>query len=457
VDNRRRLFVASCAALVANAMAFALRIDIMGDLETVFGLSKMEVGEAVAWGAIGGVLVQFVGGALLDFVGISNMLWLAVASHLAGLSLFIFAQDFWTLAAGGLFLAIAGNLIEASINPLAASMYPQKKTHVLNVLHAWWPGGIIIGGLLAYGLTKVFASYEILGGLANSYDWQIKIALAYAPVALYAALIFGQKFPKTERVNAGVSAGTMFREGLRPMFLLLVFAMLLTASVELGPNNWVGVFINDIVGIRGVLMLVYTSGLMFVLRHFAGPLAKRISSMGILIASSVLSGLGLLWLSYATDGTTVFLAATVFGVGVTYFWPTMLGVTAERFPKGGAFLLGILGAAAGLFLSYVTTPGMGWLHDHYTLGNLPSAVAKEVVVGGRVDQERVDALPDVEKATVKDARRVAASTTFRYVAGMAAILIVVFGGIILRDRATAGRRTAAPPGALGGGGSGGGG
>ena len=452
MDNRRRLFVASCASLVANAMAFSICTDIMGDYERYFRLTKAQVGGAVAWGGLAGVAVQFVGGALLDFVGIGRALWLAFAFHVLGLTTIIFAQGFWTLAIGWLFLIVATNLIEASVNPLAATMYPQRKTHVMNVLHAWWPGGIILGGLLAYGLTKLLGMAGASPWL-REHSWQIKMAFPFVPVALYGALILGQKFPKTERVQAGVSSGAMYREALRPMFLFLVLCMFLTASIELGPNRWVGVFIQDLVGIRGVLLLVYTAGLMFVLRLFSGPVAKRIPSMGILIVSSVLSGLGLLWLSYAGDKITLFLAATVFGVGVTYFWPTMLGVTAERFPKGGAFLLGILGAAAGLFLSYVTIPGMGYLHDEYTRKNLPPSVAALVVVDGRVDQQKVDALPEGRQAPVKQARQAAAAITFRYVAAMAGALVVLFAVLALWVRATdRGKGSALSPAAGGPGG-----
>ena len=439
MDNRRRLFVASCVALVANAMAFSIRTDIMGDYARSFQLTMAQVGAAVSLGAIVGIAIQFLGGALLDVVGIGTALWLACAAHVLGLGTILLAQGFWGLAAGWLFLGAASNLIEASINPLAATMYPEKKTHILNVLHAWWPGGLIIGGLAAYGFSEILKLTNAPKGLVDI-SWQLKTALVFLPVALYALLILGQKFPKTERVQAGVSTGAMFKEAIRPMFLVLVFCMFLTASVELGPNLWVGVFIEHMIGIRGVLLLVYTSGLMFVLRFFAGPLAKWISPNGILLGSSVLSGLGLLWLSYSDTGLSVFLAATVFGVGVTYFWPTMLGVTSERFPKGGAFLMGIIGAAGGLFLSYVTNPGMGMLHDHYTLQNLPPAVAAQVVVNGRVSEDREAALPASERASVADARRIAARTTFRFVAALCAVLLVVFGAMTLRDRAKGGYR-----------------
>ncbi len=444
MGNRLRLFIASCAALVSTAMAFSIRTDIMGDFEQVFHLTKKETGQAVSWGAIGGTIVLFAGGALLDFVGVSKVFWLAFAAHVAGFTTVIFAQGFWSLAVGWLFLAVAAGLVQAAINPLAATLYPEKKTQVFSMLHAWWPGGLVMGGVLAFALRWLFDRPGAPAAL-QEHSWQIKLACAYVPVVLYAVLILGQRFPKTQRVQAGVSTGAMFREALRPMFLVLLFCMLLTASVELGPHLWVGVFIKDIVGIPGVLVLAYTSGLMFLLRIFAAPLAKRIPSIVILIGSSVLSGLGLLWLSCSTGPVTLFLAATVFGVGVCYFWPTMLGSTAERFPKGGAFLLAVVGAAAGLFLAYVTNPRMGRLHDHYTLKGLPPAVAQKVVVKGRVEEARVAGLTDKEKESVEQAKRTAASTTFRYVAVMAAVLVVLFGGILVHDRLARRRKPGPEP------------
>lgn len=430
--NRRRLFVASCMSLITNAVAFSVCTDIMGDFERVFRLSKAEVGAAVSWGAIGGCLVQFVGGAILDYVGIGRMFWLAFAAHMTGLSLVIGAQGFWSLTAGWFVLSIAGNVVEATINPLAATMYPEKKISIMNVLHAWWPGGLIMGGLLAFAFSHVLDAVGASES-AKSSSWQVKMGLAYVPTLIYAVLIFGQKFPQTERAQAGVPASQMVREAFRPLFLVLVFCMFLTASTELAPNRWIGVFIQDIVGIRGILFLVYTSGLMFVLRLFAGKVTHTLSPMGILIASSVISALGLLALSFTSSMAGVFIAATVFGIGVTYYWPTMLGVTAERFPKGGAFLLGIIGASGGLFISYVTIPGMGMLHDHYTLNALPAEVRAEVVdtEKGLIDDKKVEAGGDRVKAAVSDARSNAAKTTFRWVAVLPAALILIFGLIAM--------------------------
>ncbi|HUT31918.1 MAG TPA: MFS transporter [Planctomycetota bacterium] len=377
MDNRRRLFLACCLALIANAMWFAVSVDILGDFVRHFRFTREQVGQAVSWGGMVGVAAMFIIGGLLDFIGVGVALWLAVAAHLVGVTLVIFAQGFWSLAIACTCLALATSTVEAATNPFIATVYPDRKTHMLNVFHAWWPGGIVIGGLLAWGFSAVLnatgASQRLL-----DISWQIKMAFVYVPVIAYALLILGQKFPKTERVQAGVPTSVMFKEALRPMFLILVFCMLLTASIELGPNRWLGMFIEDLMGIRGVLVLIYLSWLMFVLRFFAGPVARVLTPTGIMAISSVVAGVGLLLLSGVRGWGSLLVASTVFGLGCTYMWPTMLGIVSERFPKGGTLLLAILGGAAGLFLSLVTGPKMGAIHDHYAEAAVREALAPAV-------------------------------------------------------------------------------
>jgi len=377
VDNRRRLFAACCLALITNAMAFSIGVDILGDFVRHFRFTREQVGQATSWGGIFGVLAMFFVGGLLDFIGVRIAMWLAFATHLVGVTLVIFAGGFWSLALAFTSLALASNLVEAATNPLVATAYPDRKTHMLNVFHAWWPGGIVIGGLMAWGFSAIL---NVAGASQRLLDisWQIKMAFVYLPMAAYALLILGQKFPKTERVQAGVSTSAMFKEALRPLFLIIVFCMLLTASIELGPNKWLGMFIEDLMGIRGVLVLVYLSWLMFVLRFFAGPVAKKLTPTGLMAVSSLVAGAGLLLLAGVSDWGSLFIASTVFGLGCTYMWPTMLGIVSERFPKGGTLLLAILGGAAGLFLSLVTGPKMGALHDHYAGKTLRAGLSEAI-------------------------------------------------------------------------------
>ena len=171
--------------------------------------------------------------------------------------------------------------------------------------------------------------------------WRASLFLIFIPAAVYGVMLIGSVFPPTERVASGVSNTEMLKEALRPMFLFWAFCMLLTAATELGPQKWQESVMTNTAKVSGTLLLVYTSGMMFVLRHFAGPIAHKLSPVGMLTCSAALSCVGLYLLSYADSGLTAFGFATIYGLGIAYFWPTMLGVTAERFPKGGALLLAL--------------------------------------------------------------------------------------------------------------------
>ena len=166
-------------------------------------------------------------------------------------------------------------MVETVINPLCASLYPDEKTARLNTLHAWWPGGLIAGGLLGYALSQTGTS------------WEMKLALILIPAAAVVILCLGVKFPPTERAASGVSFGRMFRELLNPMFLVLFCSMFLTAASELAPGQWVDRALTRTVHMRGILLLVYVSGIMFAARHFAGPMVHKLSAIGLLWCSLV--------------------------------------------------------------------------------------------------------------------------------------------------------------------------
>jgi MFS family permease len=247
------------------------------------------------------------------------------------------------------------------INPLCSTLFPREKTRRMNVLHAWWPGGLIIGGLIAVALSEIMS----LGAAGTSsasatLGWKIKLATILFSAAAYLIMIIGQEFPLTERVAAGVSDREMFREALRPMFLLFWFLMWMTAATEIGPDQWVGSLITNLTGMQGILILVYTAGIMFVLRFFGGRFTHRFSPMGLMTLCSMLTACGLYSLSTATTPFEAFGAATLFGVGVAFFWPVMLGVTAELFPRGGALLLAIMGGTGQLAAAFILPIMGGW-------------------------------------------------------------------------------------------------
>jgi MFS family permease len=375
--NPRRLFLASCLALIATSVAFSVRGDILDALAADLHITKQQTGILLGPAFWGNTLAVIIGGALVDFLGMRRLLFTAFAGYIFAVGAILFAPKpsapvapfysdpgFLLVYSGMLALGICQGLVEGVINPLCTALFPHEKSRRMNILHAWWPGGLIIGGLVAYGLTRVMGldAPDLLPAAAT-WGWQVKLLTVLIPAAAFALLIRGQQFPKTERVSAGVSNSDMFRETLRPMFVLLFFCMWLTAATEIGPDQWVGSLMTRLAGMHGILILVYTAGIMFILRTFCASFALRLTPPGLLTVASILSAAGLWAMSNVRSPAEAFAAATVFGVGKTFFWPVMLGMTAERFPKGGALLLAIIGGVGNLSIAFIL-PIMGAWYDH---------------------------------------------------------------------------------------------
>ena len=370
--NASRLFNASCLALIVTAMSFAIRGAAMGSWTEEFGLTNEQVGWINGTAFWGFTLAMVFGGPLCDAIGMRRIVGLAFVGHLAGILLTIFAWDYWSLFGGTLLFGIANGSVEAACNPLIAALYPDNKTTKLNQFHVWFPGGIVIGGLVGYLMGKL--------GLG----WQAQFATMLLPLAAYAVLFVGQSMPKTERVEMGVSTGDMFAACLHPVFLLLVVCMLLTAATELGPNQWIPNILEN-AGVSGLLVLVWITGLMAVGRQFAGPFVHRLQPLGMLLGSAILSAAGLFLMSQ-TSGPMLFASATVFAFGVCFFWPTMLGYTNERFPKTGALGLAIMGGAGMLSASYVL-PVIGRWYDDGIAARIPEGVTAEALQGAEAGSE----------------------------------------------------------------------
>ena len=422
--DKRKLFLICVLSCTTNSISFSLRTSIASDIQTTLFdpidpiHSASMLGSALGIAFLGFAFTVAFGSSLLDFLGMRRILTLCSLSFIVGTLLTIFADNiahgpgvYNVVWLGMLLSGVGWGCSEAVINPLTTTLYPNDKTHRLNVLHAWWPAGIIIGGLV--GLA--------IGALDMS--WRVKFAVVLLPSIAVLFLLMGSKFPKTERVAAGIPAREMFKEALRPSFLIWFFAMFLTAAAELAPGQWVDMALTRTVHIKGIWLLIYVSGLMFVMRHFAGTMVHKLSSVGLLWCSCLLASLGLFALSVANSPVMGFLAATVWGVGVCYMWPTMLAAASERFPRGGAFLMGLIGFAGCLSI-YFVLPEMGGIFDAAKIKAAGGEEAFKLLTG--------DALNDV---------LVQASTaSFRIVAILPALLLFVFGAVWLSDRAKGGFR-----------------
>jgi fucose permease len=414
-----RLFAASCIALVVTAMSFAIRGDAVGAWQAEFGLDATGVGwinGAAFWGF---TLAMVLGGPLCDALGLRRIVALAFFGHVSGILLMIFAWNYGSLYAGTLIFGVANGSVEAACNPLIATLYPHNKTTKLNHFHVWFPGGIVIGGLLAYAFGR--------DGLG--WGWRAGFGAMLLPALVYGLLFWRQTFPQTERVQQGVTTRAMFGACLNPLFLLMVVCMLFTATTELGPQNWIPDILSA-AGVPGILVLVWITGLMAVGRQFAGPFVHRLSPMGMLVTSSILSAAGLFAMS-RSSGAALFGAATLFAFGVCFFWPTMLGYVSERFPRTGAVGLAIMGGAGMLAVSF-GVPLMGRLYDEGVATRLPVGVTADTLAKAPPGTELA-----AQAATIKAA---AGLETLGSVALLPVILTVIFTIVLVaQKRAASGR------------------
>jgi fucose permease len=415
----RRIFVISTLALFTAGLSFSLRSAIAGEIEREILVAIDPLRSATMSGTLlGTAFLGFaatlgLGSVILDRFGMGRMLAAAGLCFAGGTALAIAASElasgaavYGVLRAGFLLSGLGWGFMECSINPLTAALYPEDKTNRLNILHAWWPAGLIVGGLIG-------VSAGALG-----IGWRGQFALVIVPALVSVALCAGVRFPRTERAALGVPWREMFAEiPRRPMFLVWWACMFLTAASELAPGQWIDLTLTRTVGMRGLWLLIYVSGMMFVLRHFAGPIAHRVSNVGMLWGGSGLAALGLLALAAADSPVTGLLAATVWGLGVCFLWPTMLANVAERYPRGGELFIGLMGVAGALAIQFVL-PELGAIFD----------AAKLELAGGDAG------FAALSGAELEAVLRQAAATSFRSVALLPAILVVVFGAIGLYER-----------------------
>ncbi|OWK46980.1 MFS transporter [Fimbriiglobus ruber] len=427
--NDKILFWASFLTLIAAGIGFSVRGVILGDWGSQFGFTQSELGTITGGGLAGFGLAIIFFSFCADRFGYGKLMLVAFLFHgssavvtLAAVPVYATygkAGAFMCLNIGAWLFSFGNGTCEAVINPLTATLFPRNKTHWLNILHAGWPLGLILGVLITLG-------YEQAG---TPIRWELKYAAFVLPVLLYGLLMFNRPFPKSEASTAGVSMSDMMGQvGMIGMaiaaalfglllsqqipailakvgivvpgwtgwaiagvvwlgytaasrfalgsivlaFLYLMHAMV--GYVELGTDSWITNITTRVLksGTNAQLAFVWTNLLMFTLRFFAGPIVHRINPIGLLVVSATLGSLGLLLLGLPfTDSVWPWVAAvTVYGIGKTFYWPTLLGVISERFPKGGALALGISGGIGMLSAGLLGGPGIGYKQDHFAVEKL---------------------------------------------------------------------------------------
>jgi MFS family permease len=419
--NEKILFWASFFTLIAAGMGFAIRGDILNDWGRQFGFTQTELGGITGMGLVGFGLTIIFFSFFADVVGYGWLMVIAFLLHALSVvgtlaAPFAFQQfgkegAYWCLFASQCSFALANGTCEAVINPLTATIFPHNKTHWLNILHAGWPGGLVLGAAVSWVLINVFHA-----------GWQVRWVIIFAPMLLYGVLMVGRRFPRSEAHEHGVSLPQMMKQtgilgfavvaflfgfwlsqfvlpagwawlgwvaalvlwlgyGAATTFTLghLILAFLfvihaLVGYVELGTDSWIINITNTVLENKNLALLAlgWTSFLMFILRFFAGPIVHKISPLGLLFCSAVLGTAGLYMMGMPFSNTTwAWLAVvTVYGIGKTFYWPTMLGVVSERYPRGGALALGICGGIGMLSAGTLGSPLIGYKQDYAAVHEL---------------------------------------------------------------------------------------
>src|SRR5579863_2938896 len=427
--HRGRIFVLALLALFTAGAAVSVRAATAMHMrgEYLDALNPERAGEmvgAVLGSAFAGFAVTlFLVSAVLAKIGFCRALAAAAVLLITGLLLVAFAGSLGLSPYAGLLIGMVvqgfgWGLVETVINPLTSALYPEDRVARLSILHAWYPGGLVAGSMLALAVD----------GMAL--PWRLDLLVLAALALVFGFLALKEKLPDVSlSTDAPVTPGEMIKATLQnPTIFLWVLLMTFTASTEFAPGQWVDVALSQIVGMRGILLLAYVSGLMFVMRHFAGPLVKRLSNVGLLIFSAAFATAGLIALGAAHDPTSALIAATGWGFGVCYFWPTMLATVAERYPRSGTMVFGLMGAA-GAASTYVVLPILGDIYDR----------ARLAAAGGNTALAA-----HAQGAELTKILTAAAAASFRAVALIPLALIFIFAGIAVADRLRKGQRGSSP-------------
>jgi MFS family permease len=482
------LFWGCFIALITTAFGFILRIFLMDGWAKEFNFSATQQGELFGVGLWPFAISIVIFSLIIDKIGYKTAMFFGFACHMVSLVMTVTATSYDALYWANFVVALGNGTVEAYINPVVATQFKNDKSRWLNILHAGWPGGMVIAGLLALSLPADMA-------------WQTKMWLLAIPAVIYVVILAAQTFPVNERVAAGSSYGDMLKEvgaagtfiivwlmavefvrsttsaespmmiGTiiaavaavamfaatksfgRPFFILMLLIMVPLATTELGVDSWVSALMTPILGANGLYVLLYTSLLMMILRFCSGPILHKLSPLGVLATCSVLAALGLVALSNATSTGLIFAAATLYAVGKTFFWPTMLGVVAEQCPKGGALTLNATGGVGMLGVGVIGAMLLGFMQDttlDSTVKAKNAAVHEKVMVDKKgllgsykaVDEEKLKAATPEEQKVVSDAKAGVQQATLQKVAIFPALMFLCYLAMLLYFRSKGGYKPA---------------
>jgi MFS family permease len=432
VPNAKRLLWAGFMAILAAGVGFALRGGIFGAWKAAYGFTDGQLGAIGGAGFSGFCFGIIIGGVIVDKIGYGKLVAVALAGHILSAVVTFGAstpENAYGFLYWGMFIfAFANGTLEAVANPLVATIFPKQRTHYLNILHASWPLGMVVGAVASYAL----------GVHGLGLGWKGQLAFYLVPTVAYAVMFMGQTFPKSEAAEKGASFSEMFKDVgilgslvacyllsiflgnvLGPVFnipnlglylagvllitvgvitrfsigSLLLFVLFVThalvGAVELGTDSWIEAITGNLfTADQGKALFIWTSAIMFGLRFCAHWIETKLglSPIGILVTSALLAFGGLQLASGMNSFAIALLALGIYALGKTFFWPTMLAVVGDRFPRSGAVAMSIMGGIGMLSAGLIGGPGLGYAKDRFTSESL-NASAPAVYAANKASAE----------------------------------------------------------------------
>jgi MFS family permease len=410
--NAKRLLWAGFMAILAAGMGFAVRGGIFDNWGKEFGFTATQLGAIGGAGFTGFCFGIIIGGVVCDKIGYGKLVIAAFAFHV--LSAFVAfgatspSNAYLMLTVGMFIFALANGTLEAVANPLVATLFPNNRNHYLNILHASWPAGMVLGAVVGWVLDDKM-----------QVSWKIQLALYLIPTVAYGLMFLGQKMPKSEASEKGSSLADMFKDvgvlgALVACYLIslfcanslgmpqwaayvvagallavvavmtrgsigsiLLFVLFIThalvGAVELGTDGWIqNITGNLLTSEQSKFLFIWTSAIMFSLRFCAHWIERnlKLSPVGLLLVCSILAVIGLRMTSAIESFAMALVALGIYAIGKTFFWPTMLAVVSDRYPRTGAVAISIMGGIGMLSAGLIGGPGLGYSKDRYTADTL---------------------------------------------------------------------------------------
>ena len=346
-QNSKTLFYASCFALITTAFSFSIRAGILPELGRTFELSAEQLGFINSMWFVGFPISMVIGGIFYRTIGPKRIMQFAFFAHTAGILLTIYSGGYNGLLLSTLLIGLGNGCTEAACNPMIADAYSGKTMNTLmNRFHMWFPGGIVLGSLVSLAMTKM------------DLGWQAQIWIIMIPTVIYAYMFYGQSFPEPKNAEVASLSGN-FKAMATPLFIFICACMTLTAISEFGHQQWTSLLLSKS-GAEPMVILALVTGLMAVGRYFGGEFVHKFDQTGVLLGSAIFTAIGIYLFSVST-GSMAYVAAIFFAMGVCYFWPNMIGFTAEKIPLSGALGMSVVGAF-GMFSTSIWQPIIGgWI------------------------------------------------------------------------------------------------